>query len=91
MPETEKEINDLPEVNNTKYFLSGVTEKSKIELINTYSGKNFSKFKENLSEALVNLISPINSEISRLMDDKNYLDSIIRKDLQRPMKEPPRL
>tara|TARA_Y100000748_G_scaffold299287_1_gene295881 strand:+ start:578 stop:1594 length:1017 start_codon:yes stop_codon:yes gene_type:complete len=79
MPETEKEVNDLPEVNNLLNIFSGVTKKSKIELINAYSGKNFSGFKENLSEALVELISPINSEITRLMDDKNYLDSIITK------------
>ena len=79
MPETEKEINDLPEVNNLLNIFSGVTNKSKIELINAYSGKNFSGFKENLSEALVELISPINSEISKLMDDKNYLDSIIKE------------
>ncbi len=79
MPETEKEVNNLPEVNNLLNIFSGVTKKSKIELINTYSGKNFSGFKENLSESLVELISPINSEISKLMDDKNYLDSIIKK------------
>jgi len=79
MPETEKEINSLPEVNNLLNIFSGVTKETKIELINAYSGKNFSGFKENLSEALVELISPINSEISRLMDDKNYLDSIIKK------------
>ena len=79
MPETEKEINDLPEVNNLLNIFSGVTKKSKIELINTYSGKNFSGFKENLSQALVELISPVSSEISKLMDDKNYLDSVIKK------------
>ena len=79
MPETEKEIDALPEVNNLLNIFSGVTKKSKIELINSYSGKNFSGFKENLSESLVELISPINSEISKLMDDKNYLDSIIKK------------
>jgi len=79
MPETEKEINDLPEVNNLLNIFSGVTNKSKIELINAYSGKNFSGFKENLSESLVELISPINSEISKLMDDKSYLDSVIKE------------
>ena len=79
MPETEKEIDALPEVNNLLNIFSGVTNKSKIELINTYSGKNFSGFKENLSEALVDLISPINFEISRLMDDKEYLDTIIKE------------
>ena len=79
MPETEAEIKDLPEVNNLLNIFSGVTKKTKIELINTYKGKNFSGFKENLSEALVELISPINAEIIKLMDDRKYLDSIIKE------------
>ena len=78
MPDTEKEINELPEVNNLLNIFSGVTQKSKSELISIYSGKNFAGFKQNLSDALIELISPINSEISRLMNDKAYLDSIIK-------------
>jgi len=78
MPDTEKEINELPEVNNLLNIFSGVTQKSKSELISIYSGKNFAGFKQNLSDALIQLISPINSEISRLMNDKAYLDSIIK-------------
>ena len=79
MPDTEKEINELPEVNNLLNIFSGVTQKSKSELISIYSGKNFAGFKQNLSDALIQLISPINSEISRLMNDKAYLDSIIKE------------
>ena len=41
--------------------------------------ENFSGFKENLSDALVELISPINAEIIKLMDDRKYLDSIIKE------------
>ena len=78
MPDTEKEINELPEVNNLLNIFSGVTQKSKSELISIYSGKNFAGLKQNLSDALIELISPINSEISRLMNDKAYLDSIIK-------------
>jgi len=79
MPDTEKEINELPEVNNLLNIFSGVTQKSKSELISIYSGKNFAGLKQNLSDALIELISPINSEISRLMNDKAYLDSIIKE------------
>ena len=78
MPDTEKEINELPEVKNLLNIFSGVTQKSKSELISIYSGKNFAGFKQNLSDALIELISPINSEILRLMNDKAYLDSIIK-------------
>tara|TARA_B100000401_G_scaffold437170_1_gene382146 strand:+ start:2186 stop:3202 length:1017 start_codon:yes stop_codon:yes gene_type:complete len=78
MPDTEKEINELPEVNNLLNIFSGVIQKPKSELISIYSGKNFAGFKQNLSDALIELISPINSEISKLMNDKVYLDSIIK-------------
>tara|TARA_B100001029_G_scaffold178024_1_gene183824 strand:+ start:550 stop:1566 length:1017 start_codon:yes stop_codon:yes gene_type:complete len=78
MPETEKEINDLPEVNNLLNIFSGVTKKSKLDLIKIYRGQNFSGFKENLSQALIEIIHPIKSEVSRLMNDKKYLDSVIK-------------
>ena len=79
MPETEKEIDNLPEVNNLLNIFSGISRKSKSELIDIYSGKNFSGFKEDLSEVLVELIYPIKSEVSKLMADKTYLDSILKK------------
>ena len=40
-------------------------------------GKNFSEFKEELSEILVNKINPISKEIKKLLKDQAYLDSIL--------------
>ena len=45
--------------------------------INKFSGKNFSEFKENLSQVLVDKIIPISSEIKKLLKDKNYLNQIL--------------
>ena len=78
MPETEEEIKEFPEINNLLNIFSGSSKKTKSELINNYKGKNFSGFKEDLAESLVELIAPINSEIKKLMDDQNYLDSVIK-------------
>ena len=42
-----------------------------------FSGKNFSEFKEKLSEALTEKIEPISKEIKKLLDDETYLDQIL--------------
>jgi tryptophanyl-tRNA synthetase len=79
MPETEDEVKKIPEVNNLLNIFSGITKQPKKEVISVYKGQNFSMFKENLSHALVETISPIRNEIRKLMDDKNHLDSIINE------------
>ena len=48
-----------------------------------FSGKNFSEFKENLSQVLVDKISPISSEITKLLNEKEYLDKILLEGCQK--------
>ena len=38
--------------------------------INEFSGKNFSEFKDNLAQVLVEKISPVSEEIGRLINEK---------------------
>ena len=45
--------------------------------IDKFVGKNFSEFKEELSEILLNRIIPISEEIKKLLEDRSYLDSIL--------------
>ena len=45
--------------------------------IKEFKKKNFSEFKEKLSEVLIENIEPISKEIKRLLNDKEYLDSIL--------------
>ena len=40
--------------------------------INEFSGKNFSDFKESLSQVLVDKIQPISQEIKKLLSEKNF-------------------
>ena len=47
------------------------------DTISKFSGKNFSEFKENLSQVMVDKISPISSEIKKLLGEKKYLDKIL--------------
>jgi tryptophanyl-tRNA synthetase len=46
-------------------------------LINFYKGQNFSRFKSDLADAIVDKISPIGEEIRRLMNDKKHLDNVL--------------
>ena len=77
MPSSLDEINKLPEINNLLNIFTGVTDKNKNELINFYKGLNFSGFKSDLTDAIIDKISPIGNEIRRLMDDKKYLDNVL--------------
>ena len=42
-----------------------------------FQGKNFSEFKEKLSQVLVEKISPISKEIKKLLNEKSFLDEIL--------------
>ena len=77
MPSSLDEVNKFPEINNLLNIFTGVTDKNKNELINFYKGLNFSGFKSDLADAIVDRISTIGNEIRRLMDDKKYLDNVL--------------
>ena len=48
-------------------------------MIVKYSNKEFSLLKKDLIEIIVEKIYPINKEMRKLMDDKDYLDNIMNK------------
>ena len=73
MPEKIEEIMKLSEVNNLLNIYSGFSGIEKQKLIDQYKGQNFSDFKSDLSDILVESIKPITTEIKKLMQDKSYL------------------
>ena len=77
MPDNNEDVSKLLEVNNLLNIFSGFSEIDKSELIEKYKGKNFSNFKNNLAEVIIEHIKPISKEIDKLMSDKAYLNQII--------------
>ena len=77
MPVSRDELEKRPEVKNLIYIYSSIADKDLEESINEFSGKNFSVFKETLSEVLSDRIGPISSEIKKLLKEKNYLEKIL--------------
>ena len=77
MPDNNEDVSKLFEVNNLLNIFSGFSEIDKSELIEKYKGQNFSNFKNNLAEVIIEHIKPISKEIDKLMSDKAYLNQII--------------
>ena len=77
MPSTIEELNKRPEAKNLIGIYSSLTGVTLEKSIKDFSGKNFSEFKESLSQVIVDKISPISIEIKKLLNDKNYLDEIL--------------
>ena len=65
------------EVKNLVGIYSSLSEVSTENIIKDFSGKNFSEFKDNLAQVLVDKINPISLEIKKLLNDQGYLDKIL--------------
>ena len=77
MPNTPKELDERLEAKNLLGIYSSLTNSTLEKSVENFAGKNFSEFKEKLSEVLVDRIQPISKEIKKLLDDKSYLDDIL--------------
>ncbi len=77
MPSNINEINRRPEAKNLLGIYSSLTGLTFEKSINEFSGRNFSEFKEKLSQVLVEKISPISKEIKKLLNEKSFLDEIL--------------
>jgi Tryptophanyl-tRNA synthetase len=77
MPSALEEVKKRPEARNLIGIYSNITNSTLQQSIEKFSGKNFSEFKESLSQVLVDKIIPISNEIKKLLNEKNYLDEIL--------------
>ena len=77
MPSDLSELEKRPEAKNLLGIYASLTSSNLENLIKEFSGKNFSEFKDSLSQVLVDKISPISHEIKKLLNDKKYLDEIL--------------
>ena len=77
MPKDMNELEERLEAKNLLGIYSSLTNSKLQNSVKNFSGKNFSEFKEQLAEELVNKIEPISKEIKKLLEDKSYLDEIL--------------
>ncbi len=66
-----------PEAVNLLVIYASVTNENIETVIERFEGKNFSDFKKELSEVIVNLIEPIGKEAKKFIADPTYIDSVL--------------
>ena len=86
MPSTKEELDKRFEAKNLIGIYSSLINTKAENIIDEFSGKNFSEFKEKLSQLLVEKIVPISKEISRLLVDKKFLDTILLEGFEKANK-----
>ena len=77
LPSDDKKLNERPEVENLLGIYSSLSNQKLSDSINEFGGKNFSQFKQKLSDLVVEKISPISDEINKLKKDNNFIDKIL--------------
>ena len=79
MPDNVEELNKRPEVQNLLGIYSSLKNQEIKKSIIEFNGRNFSDFKEILSEIVIEKISPISKEINMLLKNKDYIDKILEE------------
>tara|TARA_E500000331_G_scaffold147828_1_gene143952 strand:- start:3492 stop:4502 length:1011 start_codon:yes stop_codon:yes gene_type:complete len=72
-------LKDRKEALNLLSIYASLNEIKIENVLKEFGGKNFSSFKNKLSESLVEKICPIGNEIKKLLKDKDYLYKILEK------------
>ena len=78
MPKTLSELDERLEAKNLIGIYASLTNSNIEKSVESFIGKNFSEFKEKLSEVLVDTIEPISLEIKKLLNDQTYLNNILQ-------------
>ena len=78
LPENITEAKNRPEAFNLLNIFAALNETKTEIIINKYAGQEFSIFKKDLIDLTLAKISPISFEITKLMNDVKYLDSVIK-------------
>ena len=79
LPANIKEAYKRPEAFNLLSIFASLNSKSTEDVVEQFAGKEFSSFKTDLADVIVDKIVPIGKEMQKLIDDKPYLDGIMKK------------
>lgn len=76
-PNDKASLEDRPEIQNLINIYSSLTEMDIEKILLKYSQKNFSIFKNDLANVVVEHLSKITYEIKKILNDKSYLKNIL--------------
>ncbi|WP_041711308.1 tryptophan--tRNA ligase [Clostridium pasteurianum] len=78
-----KYSDNQPGVKNLMIILNTLTGESIEAIEKKYEGQGYAKFKEDVAEAIVNELKPIQDKVKNLTTDKAYLESIYKEGAKR--------
>ncbi len=87
MPDEIGKLEKRPEVENLLGIYSSLNNQNLEKSINEFSGKNFSSFKAVLADLVAENISPISQEIIKLLQNKDYIDKILKEGAEKADKQ----
>jgi len=79
IPDNLKLLENKPEALNLINIYSEISKTSLEKVLNEMSGKEYSFLKTKLTELLINEITPVGKEITKLLGDKSHLLKILAK------------
>lgn len=74
---------DKKGITNLLTIYSAFTEKSIAEAEKEFEGKGYGEFKVKVGEAVADVIEPIRQEKNKLLQNKNYLDDVLKSGAER--------
>jgi len=83
LPTSTEEMADRPEAANLIGIFAALADKSADDVCRQFGGAEFSQFKKELVELAVDKLSPITTEMQRLVQDPGYVDSVLRDGAER--------
>jgi len=79
IPDNLSDLEKKPEALNLINIYSDLTDNSLEKSLNELKGKEYSYLKNKLTEILVEVICPVGKKIGKLLDDKSYLEKVLRE------------
>jgi len=83
LPDHVDGLKDRPEADNLVSIFAALDDTTREAVLTEYGGQPFSVFKPALAELAVEKLTPINSEMRRLMDDPQGVDDVLAKGAER--------
>lgn len=83
LPADLKDLENRPEAANLINIFAALSNLNPSHICHQYEGQNFSTFKKDLTDLMIEKILPIGQEIHRLLKDKSEIDRILNDGAQR--------
>ena len=79
IPGAKEELVNRPEAANLLGIYATLADQSIEKTLEQFSGSDFKKLKDELSDILISELDPINKEIKKLLNEETYIVEILRK------------